>query len=100
MENITLSNDAYNQLIVSIQNLQETVAKLTDRKKLLAEEYIDSWEACKILKISRRTLERYRNDKRIPAYKINRKVFFKLSELEHFLFQQSNRIQVELDNHM
>jgi hypothetical protein len=100
MENITLSNDAYNQLIVSIQNLQETVAKLTDRKKLLAEEYIDSWEACRILKIIRRTLERYRNDNRIPAYKINRKVFFKLSELEHFLFQQSNRIQVELDNHM
>lgn len=92
MENITLNNDAYNQLIVSIQNLQETVAKLTDRKKLLAEEYIDSWEACRILKISRRTLERYRNDKRIIAYKINRKVFFRLSDLEHFLFQQSNRI--------
>jgi excisionase family DNA binding protein len=93
MENITLTTDAYNQLIVSIRNLNETVAKLSDRKKILATEYIDSWEASRILKISRRTLERYRNANRIPSYKFNRKVFFKLSDLEHYIFQESNELQ-------
>jgi excisionase family DNA binding protein len=93
MENLTLSNEAYNQLITSIRNLHDTVAKLTDRKKILAEEYVDSWEASRILKISRRTLERYRNANRIPSYKVNRKVFFRLSDLEHYVYKQSNQLQ-------
>ncbi len=93
MENLTLSNEAYNQLITSIRNLHDTVAKLSDRKKILEAEYVDSWEASRILKISRRTLERYRSANRIPSYKMNRKVLFRLSDLEHYLFQESNQVQ-------
>ncbi len=96
MNTITISSDVYSQLIVTLRELQDKVADLSDRKKFLAKEYIDSWEACRILKISRRTLERHRDAHKIPCFKMNRKVFYRLTDLEHYLFQQSNQFQESL----
>ena len=59
METITLSSDVYQQLIVTLRELQDKVAELSDRKKFLAKEYVDSWEACRILKISRKDIHHY-----------------------------------------
>jgi len=97
METIELSNDVYKQLIITLKELQSRVADLSDRKKLIAQEYVDSWEACRILKISRRTLERYRDARRIPCFKMNRRVFYRLSDLEHFVFRFVEIGQDELD---
>ena len=96
METITLSSDVYQQLIVTLRELQDKVAELSDRKKFLAKEYVDSWEACRILKISRRTLERHRDDNKIPCFKMKRRVFYRLMDLEHYLFQQTDQFKIDL----
>lgn len=51
------------------------------------QEYLTPDEACKHLGVSRRTLERYVEDKRITKYRrgITRQVFFKRSELDALL---------------
>jgi hypothetical protein len=98
MKEVNLGSEVYSQLLVSIRELQKKVTLLSDRKKLLAEEYIDSFEASRILRISRRTLERYRDSNRIRCYKTNRKVYYRLSDIEHFLLIESGQINEILGN--
>jgi excisionase family DNA binding protein len=51
------------------------------------EEYITSEEACKRLKVSLRTLERYARDGLLKKHRrrIGREVFYKRSEVEELL---------------
>ncbi len=98
MKEVHLSNEVYSQLLVSIRELQKKVSLLSDRKKLLKDEYIDSFEASRILRISRRTLERYRDSNRIRSYKTNRKVYYRLSDIEHFLLIESGQLNEILGN--
>lgn len=92
MKEVNLSSEVYSQLLVSIRELQKKVSILSDRKKQLAEEYIDSFEACRILRISRRTLERYRDSNRIRSFKTDRRVYYRLVDIEHFLLIESGQL--------
>ena len=51
------------------------------------DEYITSEEACKLLNVSSRTLERYVKDGLLKKYRrrIGREVFYKQSEVEDLL---------------
>lgn len=51
------------------------------------DEYVTSEEACKLLHVSPRTLERYAKEGLLKKYrrKIGREVFYKRSEVEELL---------------
>jgi hypothetical protein len=94
MEQVILNQDDYKKLIKAIEDLKEKVADLSDKKKKLAKEYVDSWEAARILKISRRTLERYRDANKIPCYKLNRKVYYRVTDLEYYIFHMNGTFKL------
>ncbi|WP_292268934.1 helix-turn-helix domain-containing protein [Butyricimonas sp.] len=46
------------------------------------ERLLDSQDLCELLKVTKRTIERYRREKRLPFLKIKGKVFFKFSDIQ------------------
>ncbi len=48
-------------------------------------EYYTNDDMCKILRVSKRTLARYRQQKRVSYYMINRKLYYKVAEVQEFL---------------
>ncbi len=49
------------------------------------DQLLDAKQVCKILHISLRTLQRYRDAGRIKYYKVNRLTLYKRSEIEEFI---------------
>ena len=59
------------------------------------EEWLSNDEAAEFLKISTKTLKRYRDFKYIPYSKGLRKVMFKKSDLLAYLNKNYNQVQIE-----
>jgi excisionase family DNA binding protein len=61
--------------------------KLDDRKNLnpLSEVWLDIQEACQLLKISKRTLQSYRDNGILPFSQIGGKIYFRASDIESHL---------------
>lgn len=84
MEVITIQSDAFQRIIAKIDNISN---EFTKQKKAqpLSEIWLDVQETCQLLKISKRTLQSYR-DNRILAYsQISGKIYFKASDIEKYL---------------
>ncbi|MCD9616033.1 MULTISPECIES: helix-turn-helix domain-containing protein [Chryseobacterium] len=52
------------------------------------EQLLDNQDVLQMLKISSRTLQRYRSDKKLPYYTISGKLYYKLSDV-HQLIRES-----------
>ena len=49
------------------------------------EQLLDNQDVLQMLKISSRTLQRYRSDKKIPYYTISGKLYYKLSDVHQLV---------------
>lgn len=49
------------------------------------EELLDNQDVLQMLKISSRSLQRYRSDGRLPYYTISGKLYYKLSDVHQFI---------------
>lgn len=49
------------------------------------EELLDNQDLLQMLKISSRSLQRYRSDGRLPYYSISGKIYYKLSDVHQFI---------------
>ena len=54
------------------------------------EELLDNQDVLQILKISSRSLQRYRSSGRLPYYTISGKLYYKLSDVEQFIRENFN----------
>jgi hypothetical protein len=54
------------------------------------EELLDNQDVLQILKISSRSLQRYRSSGRLPYYTISGKLYYKLSDVEQFIRESFN----------
>lgn len=68
--------------------------KIKENKKELnsidGEQLLDNQDVLQLLKISPRSLQRYRSDKKLPYYTISGKLYYKLSDV-HQLIRDSFR---------
>lgn len=58
------------------------------------EELLDNQDVLQMLKISSRSLQRYRSEERLPYYTISGKLYYKLSDVHQFIrdsFHQKKR---------
>jgi hypothetical protein len=76
MEVKIVDSAAYEALMAKIDSLIEQAS--TSKK----EDWLDNSDVCKLLKISKRTLQNYRDNGKIPYYKIEGKILYKFSEIE------------------
>lgn len=90
MELITVEAEVFKRMVKSIANIEEALAKMSSKKNQMKDDLVDSCEACQILKVSRKTLDRHRAKYGIPFIKINKRVYYKLSDLELFLEKQTH----------
>jgi len=65
--------------------------KKVSKRELDGEEIIDNQDLCNFLGVTKRTLQRYRNRKLIPFYKIDGKMYYKKSEILEFFKNHDQR---------
>lgn len=85
MEVVIIPNDAFKELMKKLESLESKIEKLTAKKPRLEDEYIDSVDVCKLLQVSRKTLDRYKAFDMIPTVKIKQKVYYRFGDLEEFM---------------
>jgi excisionase family DNA binding protein len=84
MEVITFDSDAFRQIIDTMNNLGQ---KIDDKihKQPLSETWLDIQEVCQLLKISKRTLQAYRDNQILGFSQIGGKIYFRASDIEEHL---------------
>ena len=83
MEVITIEKETFEGMLSSLNTLTELVISLTQGfsdKKL--DDWLDGQEVCLYLNISPRTLQTYRDTGKISFSQINRKIYYKSSDVE------------------
>jgi hypothetical protein len=56
-----------------------------NRKNIDGEELLDNQDLLQMLKISSRSLQRYRSFGKLPYYTISGKIYYKLSDVQQFI---------------
>ncbi|MEI6900551.1 MAG: helix-turn-helix domain-containing protein [Bacteroidota bacterium] len=79
------------ELTVAYQRLSEKIDNI-DRKLDLkqgntpfSETWLDIMETCAMLRVSKRTLQNYRDDGILPFSQVGGKIYFKVADLEQHL---------------
>ncbi len=97
MEVITLQSEVFLNLVKMLKDLDEKFNKLEyDAKNPLTERWLDNQEVMQLLKISKRTLQTYRDENLIAYSQIGNKMYYKASDIEEFLknnYKKSKRLQ-------
>ncbi|MDV4116314.1 helix-turn-helix domain-containing protein [Elizabethkingia anophelis] len=81
MERIMERFDVLKQHIIDIQKQRNTID---------GEELLDNQDLLQMLKISHRSLQRYRSSGKLPYYTISGKLYYKLSDVHQFIRNSFN----------
>lgn len=73
--------------IIRLLEKPTAAAAVQDSIVEVAKELYTTEELCAILRVTRRTLARYRQKKKIPYYMIDRKCYYKADEVKVLLSQ-------------
>ena len=84
METFLITQEEYQLLNEKINTIIELLNK-NDRSNPLTEIWLDISEVCILLKISKRTLQSYRDKGILPFSKIGGKIYFKTFDIEKHL---------------
>ena len=86
-ELITLRTEGVTDAMQSMKDIESLFDKVTSnyRPLLDGERYLSDVEVSHRLKISRRTLQEYRDNGTIPYFKLGGKVLYRESDLERVL---------------
>jgi len=85
MELKFISNEAYTQLMKRLDEIEELLDTLSDKKRPLDDIWLDIQEVCVLLKISTRTLQSYRDNRKLSYSQISGKIYFKASDIQKHL---------------
>ena len=90
MEIITMESNAFKSITDNIEKIKEI---LNNNAKLnpLEEKWLDIQEVCQLLKISKRTLQSYRDTGVLGFSQISGKIYFKASDIEEHLKKHYNK---------
>lgn len=84
MELKFVSDQAYTQLMEKLEEITEYLDQ-NYRKTPLTDIWLDIQEVCMLLKISKRTLQSYRDKRILPFSQISGKIYFKASDIQKHL---------------
>jgi len=91
MELITIESETFHKIMDKLDQVHEELVRLQDPKRELSKSWIDTYDVCHVLNISRRTLSKYLSEGKLPYSKIEGKNFFKLEDVEKFLLDNFGR---------
>jgi hypothetical protein len=65
----------------------------SQKSSIDGEELLDNQDVLQMLKISSRSLQRYRSSGRLPYYTISGKLYYKLSDVHQFIRDSFHPVQ-------
>lgn len=75
-----------NRIMERFDILMEAVSTTKNQHTVIdGEELLDNQDVLQMLKISVRSLQRYRSSGRLPYYTISGKIYYKLSDIHQFV---------------
>lgn len=83
METLHMITDAFQKVLDKLEHIDRRLDKYP--AKPLSETWLDIQETCELLKISKRTLQNYRDNGILPFSQVGGKIYFKVSDLEEHL---------------
>lgn len=94
MELMTKEHNAIKGLFFIIYRLKKEIADISDtcRPSMNGEIYMDHEEVCKVLHVSRRTLQQYRDDGILPYIQLPGKVIYRESDIIQLLEENYNGV--------
>jgi hypothetical protein len=79
------------RIIERFDLLSEHIIELDKKRGSVdGEELLDNQDILQMLKISSRSLQRYRSSGRLPYYTISGKIYYKLSDVHQFIRESFN----------
>lgn len=84
MEVITIQSEAFQQIINKIDSLENCVKHIA-KQQPLSEAWLDIEETCQLLKVSKRTLQSYRDEGILSFSQVSGKIYFSASNIEEHL---------------
>lgn len=98
MEIITIENSAFSSLIKNLEQLIEVInesnlnqksnekksAQKSPRHKL-EDQWLDNEEVCRLLRVTKRTLQNYRDKFLIPYSQVGKKTLYKKEDVQKLL---------------
>jgi len=84
MEIIAIESQAFQQIINNLNEIKENLHKKGNQSPL-SETWLDIQETCQLLKISKRTLQSYRDNGILSFSQIAGKIYFRAADIEEHL---------------
>ena len=85
MDVIVMESGAFQALMDKIESIEKYICHAEPEKPPLQEIWLDNEAVCAYLKISKRTLQRYRSNGVITYSLIGRKTYYTISEIKRLL---------------
>lgn len=84
-DNLT-TTEMFSQIMIRLDQIKDGLNRLSRRRECFdGDTLLDNYDMCQLLNITKRTLARYRQKKLINYYMIDRKVFYRASEVQEFM---------------
>lgn len=85
MEIISIEKRVLDSLIVDLGALADEAENLSKAEDYYLQEWLDNQDVCNILNVSKRTLQTYRDNGKLPFTRIDRKMYYKPIDVEFLL---------------
>ena len=82
MNAVILTQTQYEDLV---NHLEEIKQKLDDPQKSFSEQYLDNSDFIRMMKVSPRTAQTWRDEGLISFSQIGKKIYYKISDVEEFI---------------
>lgn len=82
MEVVTFQSEVYADLIKKIEGINQ---RLNTKEKEPSEKWLNNDDLMKVLKISKRTAQLYRDSGMISFSQVGNKIYYRLSDVEELL---------------
>ena len=85
MEIVSITNRTLDSLIADFEELANKAGEIADSKDYALQDWLDNQDVCTILNIGKRTLQTYRDRGKLPFTQIDRKMYYKPTDVEKVL---------------
>jgi hypothetical protein len=85
MEIVSIEAKIVDSLVADLSTIADEADSLCATKDYYLQEWLDNQDVCSILKVSKRTLQTYRDNGKLPFTQIDRKMYYKPADIESLL---------------
>lgn len=99
MNAIIITKEEFDQILVKLDEIREGLHKQVNPSPT-QERYLTNAEVCDLLKVSRPTLQRYRDEGRIAFSQVGATIRYKAADVERFLHDNYNPSFLKTDGRL